>query len=156
MDDDLILPETSAEDFVESTPPPKKSKTTAIVIVATAAFLCLVGALIFVLLHNGSEPNQPTQDQDTSEDTLSKYDAQAFNNAMPMAEERLEVKDYVGVEYYTKNYTLPEYMTLAQRYRYYSILTALYSEEHLNKPDLFMKYSAIADDTLKSIRKGEE
>ena len=156
MNDDLILPETSAEDFADLAPSPKKSKTAIIVVISVAAFLCLAGALAFILLHSGSEPNQPAQDDTNEDTTLSKYDARDFNDAMAMAEERLEVKDYVGVEYYTKDYSLPEYMTLTQKYRYYSILTTLYSKEHLNKPDLFTKYSAIADDTLKSIRKGEE
>ena len=156
MDGDLILPETSAEDFVDPTPPPKKFKTPVIIAVGVAAFLCLAGALTFVLLHKDSDSDQPTDGQDTSEESLTKYDSQEFNSAMTMAEERLEVKDYVGVEHYIKNYSLAEYMTLAQKYRYYSILASLYSKEHLNKPDLATKYYAIADDTLKSIRKGEE
>ena len=154
MDDDLILPESDITDFVDPTPPKKNKKTTIIILAAVVAFICLAGALIFVLLNKDS--NENTQTQDTTEDSSARYDSQEFNKAMTLAEERLEIRDYVGVEYYTKQYSIPELMTLAQKYRYYSLLATLYSEDYLDDSELFSKYTSIADSTLKSIRKGEE
>ena len=115
LDDDLILPESDITDFVDPTPPKKNKKTTIIILAAVVAFICLAGALIFVLLNKDS--NENTQTQDTTEDSSARYDSQEFNKAMTLAEERLEIRDYVGVEYYTNQYSIPELMTLAQKYR---------------------------------------
>ena len=98
---------------------------------------------------------EPPANSDTNEGS-SKYDSQKFNDTMTLAEERLGVKDYVGAEYYLKEYSSPERMSPTQRYRYYTILATLYSKDNLNDPELATKYAVIAKEALKSIRKGEE
>lgn len=155
MDSDLILPETNATDFVEPTAPShKKTKVIVLSIISAIAFICLIAALIIVIVNKSPNP-EPPADNNTSEDS-SKYDGQKFNNAMILAEERLEVKDYVGVQYYLKEFSNPERMSFTQKYRYYAILATLYSKDNLNDDGLAAKYAAIAEEALNSIRKGEE
>ena len=156
MDSDLILPETDTTDFVEpTTPNHKKTKMMVLGIVSAVAFIGLVVALIIVIINKNSNNPEPPADNNTSEDS-SIYDSQKFNDAMTIAEERLGVKDYVGAEYYLKEYSSPERMSSTQKYRYYTILATLYSKDNLNDPELATKYAVIAKEVLKSIRKGEE
>ena len=155
MDGELILPETDATDFVEPTiPNHKKTKIIVLSIISAIAFICLITALITVIV-NKSPSSEPPANSDTSEDN-SRYDGQKFNDAMILAEERLEVKDYVGVQYYLKEFSSPERMSSTQKYRYYAILATLYSKDNLNDDELAVKYAAIAKEALNSIRKGEE
>jgi flagellar basal body-associated protein FliL len=155
MDGDIILPETDATDFIEPIAPNhKKTKMIVLGIVSVIALIGLIVALIVVIINKNPDSKPPTNNG-TSEDS-SKYDSQKFNDAMTLAEERLGVKDYVGAEYYLKEYSSSERMSPTQKYRYYTIMATLYSKDNLNDPELATKYAIIAKEALKSIRKGEE
>jgi len=156
MDDEIILPETDIDESVNPTLPSKKSKPKLIIIFSVIGLICLTTALVYVVIDKSSNIPAPSSDTSNADEDALKYDEDAFNEAMAKAEERLSVEDYFAVKYYIKEFSLPEKMTLAQRYRYYTLLADLYSEKHLNDSELRAKYSSSAKSTLELIRKGEK
>lgn len=151
--DDIILPEAGVEVHVE--PPASKSnkKNIILAVLAAVVFLALVGALIYVIANNSSTPDPDAADLPRSD--AFRYDEEFFNNAIDEAEECITKGDYITARELLAQYNLPERMTAAQRYRFYSALTSLYSESALNDAELRARYEALASQSLKEIRKGE-
>ena len=75
---------------------------------------------------------------------------------MGVAEERLSVGDYTGFNSALENYSMPERMTVTQKYRYYSLKASYYSPDNDDNQELYTKYNNLVEDSLKQIRKGEE
>lgn len=154
-DEELILPEVESFDHSDPTPPAQSGKKSFVFsIVIGAAFVVLLGALLFVIFKPSDNSSEPSADDGNSSE-FAVYDSNEFNEAIDLVEDRLSVRDYISVDYYLSKYPLPERMTTAQKYRYYSALAAYYSKEHKNDPILFTEYSALAEENLNLLRKGE-
>ena len=158
MNDELILPEADAPIVPVADSPdhsqPHSRKT--ILLGTIIAIVVIALATVLIIIVNKS-PANPDDSPETSESDPSAfyYDANEFTAAMERAYESLyDFNDYESAEYYLQPYSATERMTAAQRYRFFSFYTEMYSEEYLDRPELVQKYSALADSALKSIREG--
>lgn len=149
--DDIILPEVDTEPHTEPALPQPAQKPRLLAILTAVAFLVLVGALVFVIINNN---NQPVSNEPVATEPFY-YDNNDFNEQMNEAELRMSEGDYFAARDIIKKNALIERMTASQKYRYYSILVALYDESALNDPAERAQYEALAAQTLAEIRKGE-
>ncbi|MBQ1528593.1 hypothetical protein IIZ77_03030 [Candidatus Saccharibacteria bacterium] len=155
--DDIILPEADVEIHVEPPSPKSRKKTTLWLIVAAIGFLALSGALVFVITNNKpKEEPEPSVVKPSSEEENFKYDTAVFNDIVDRSEEHIKKGDYLAAQKLLDQYSMPERMTTAQKYRYYSTLALLYAENAMNDLGLHDQYEALANQSLEAIRKGEE
>jgi len=153
--DDVILPENDADVHVGATSSKPHKKHIAFFLAALVMFIALSGSLAYAIFNSTTNDPEPIDDSTPPADTF-KYDREEFNEAMDKAEERLIARDFVAIDSILSDYAVPERMTASQKYRYYSFLARLYSEENLNNTELAEKSEAIAAESLNEIRKGEE
>lgn len=163
MDDELILPETDtpntpAKNIPDSPAKPRSHRNLFLATIAIIAFCALAVALIFVIINNptNTESTEISDTPESSSDSFFYYDQAEFTDALDHAYSCLENQNYAAVDFYVQPYAAVEHMTSSQKYRYYSLHAEMYSESHLNDPNLAQRYSKLASDALESMRKGEK
>lgn len=160
MDDELILPEADAPILpAADSPDPSSSRPRKTILLGTIiaiVFIALATALVIIITGKSSipSPDDSSETSDSSSPTFY-YDSDEFTAAMERAYESLhDFSDYEAAEYYLQPYSAIERMSAPQKYRFFSFYAEMYSEKYLNRPELAQKYTALADNTLKSIREG--
>lgn len=163
MDNEIILPETDTpithpEDTSDPTTKTHSRKNIFLIAIAIIAFGALATALIFVIINNptDTESTEISDAPESSSDSFFYYDQAEFTDALDHAYSCLENQNYAAVDFYVQPYAAVEHMTSSQKYRYYSLHAEMYSESHLNDPNLAQRYSKLASDALESMRKGEK
>ncbi len=155
-EEDIILPETEGI-IHDDTPPvkphkPKKQIHISMPIVfAALGFIVLVIAVTVIITTKSSEP-APTQVSTND----NYYDRDEFSSAMSLAESRAQTGDYIGAKAYLENYNRTEMMTYAQKYRFYQIMTLVYSPSGLNDPNRAAEYNRLAEEARQEILAGKE
>ncbi|MBQ3293684.1 hypothetical protein IJG96_00935 [Candidatus Saccharibacteria bacterium] len=151
--DDIILPEADVEIHAEPPAPNRRKKTTLLISIAAIVFLALLGTLVFAIVKSTDSKEEVVPDT-PSEETFV-YDNSSFNDAIDQAEEYIKSGDYLAARESLQQFPVPERMTSAQRYRYYSTLALLYADNAMQDRALYERYTDLAKRNLEAIQKGE-
>lgn len=158
MDDELILPEadTPVAHLNDGAAPAGKNhsrRTVILAVVIAIVFVTLATSLIIVITQKPT-PSEPIPETPEETDHSLIYDQSEFDDALNHAYDCLADGNYYAINYYVNPYSATERMTLAQKYRFYSLYAEMYSESYINDVEQFQKYTDLVNSTLKSMREG--
>ncbi len=151
---DTILPEIDTDSFYDDASATKKRSKRPLFIVCTIfAFIALTASLVIVIVNSNqriAELTSPTSEKG------GYYNAEDFKSTIVFARNRLAGKDYDSALHALKKYNLTERMTTLQKYRYYALMTDIYSPTGMDNPELYTRYLKLAENNLTKIREGED